>query len=130
MEDFISFTVDLELFDLPLLGRKYTWYRPDGSAMNRLDRFLLSAEWISNWGLVARWALRRDVLDHCPIIIKMGNQDWGSKPFRFNNCWMNHTEFDKLVEEGWLNGVITGWKAYVLAVKLKNIKGIIRTWNV
>lgn len=31
----------LELVDSLLLGRKFTWYRADGSAMSRIDRFLL-----------------------------------------------------------------------------------------
>lgn len=80
MEEFRSFSAKMELIDLPLLGRKFKWYRSDGSAMSRLDRFLLSDEWFSNWGVVAQWALRRDVCDHCPIMIKMGSQDWGQKP--------------------------------------------------
>lgn len=33
-----------ELIDLPLVGRKYTWYRSDGVVMSRLDRFLVSDE--------------------------------------------------------------------------------------
>lgn len=130
MVEFTSFAADMELLDLPLLGRKFTWYRSDGTAMSRVDRFLLLEDWISNWGVVAQWALRRDVSDHCPITLKMGCQDWVPKPFRFNNCWMNHLGFKKVVLEGWSNGVFRGWKAYVLSEKLKNIRGIIRNWNV
>lgn len=42
MEDFRNFIEEAELVDLPMVGRKYTWVRPNGSAMSRLDRFLLS----------------------------------------------------------------------------------------
>jgi exonuclease III len=39
---FNRFIDDNFLVDLPLGGRKYTWYRGDGRSMSRLDRFLLS----------------------------------------------------------------------------------------
>jgi hypothetical protein len=32
------------LFDLPLAGRQFTWFRGDGSSMSRVDRFLLSED--------------------------------------------------------------------------------------
>jgi hypothetical protein len=43
--DFNRFIDDNCLVDLPLCGRKFTWYRGDGLAMSRFDRFLLSEEW-------------------------------------------------------------------------------------
>lgn len=129
MEDFRLFTADMELVDVPLLGRKYTWYRSDGSAMSRLDWFLLSEEWIANWGVVAQWALSRELSDHCPITLKMGNQEWGPKPFRFNNCWLSHPGFKKLVAENWSSWEYDGWKACVLNKKLKSIHSVIRNWN-
>jgi hypothetical protein len=42
---FSRFIDDNFLIDLPLCGRKFTWYRGDGGSMSRLDIFLLSAEW-------------------------------------------------------------------------------------
>ena len=42
---FNQFIVDNRLIDLPLCGRKFTWYKGDGSSMSRIERFLLSEEW-------------------------------------------------------------------------------------
>lgn len=70
MFEFENYLNSLELVDPPILGRKFTWYRADGPAMSRLDRFLLSEERIQYWGVVAQWALNRDFWDHCPIILK------------------------------------------------------------
>lgn len=39
IDEFQSFVKDMELVDLPLLGRRYTWFKSNGSAMSRLDRF-------------------------------------------------------------------------------------------
>jgi len=35
--------------DLPLRGRRFTWYRGDGRLMSRIDRFLLLEKWSSTW---------------------------------------------------------------------------------
>jgi hypothetical protein len=42
MVEFSEFLVDLELIDLPLVGRCFTWFHPNGIAMSRLDRLLVS----------------------------------------------------------------------------------------
>jgi len=35
---------EVELEDLNLLGRCFTWYHPNGRAMSRIDRVLISEE--------------------------------------------------------------------------------------
>ncbi|GKV46638.1 hypothetical protein SLEP1_g53612 [Rubroshorea leprosula] len=42
MKEFNNFVVSTGLVDLKLSNRRFTWYRPDGSSMSRLDRALLS----------------------------------------------------------------------------------------
>lgn len=42
--DFKNRVNSLDLVDPPLLGRKFTWYRTNGSTSSRLDRFLLSED--------------------------------------------------------------------------------------
>lgn len=42
---FNEFIDDCVVIDLPLNGRKFTWFKEDGRLMSRLDRFLLSEEW-------------------------------------------------------------------------------------
>lgn len=128
--EFKCFIIDLNLNDPPLLGRKFTWYRADGSAMSRLGRFLLSEEWIQLWGEPVQWVLNRDVSDHCPIILKNGTQDWGPKPFRFNNCWLEHPNFKEMVVGSLGELRVEGWMAYVLKEKLKFLKSVLKSWNV
>lgn len=119
------------MIETTILGkaREVLSLQADGSAMSRLDRFLLSDEWIQEWGVVAQWALNRDVSDHCPIVLKDGCQNWGPKPFRFFNCRLDHQGFKKLVESAWLNFSFFGWKAFVLKEKLKSLKSILKNWN-
>ncbi|KAL8530056.1 hypothetical protein ACS0TY_007225 [Phlomoides rotata] len=44
MMEFDSFIRNSGLMDLPLHGRSFTWYRPDGSCKSRLDRIMINSE--------------------------------------------------------------------------------------
>jgi hypothetical protein len=98
---FNSFISNVDLLDVNPLARKFTWFHSSGSAMSRIDRALISDGWISTWGNPSLWILPRTISDHCPLVLKYGNSDWGPKPFRFNNFWLENKSFRKLVEEVW-----------------------------
>ncbi|MCH79404.1 LINE-1 reverse transcriptase like [Trifolium medium] len=108
MREFGGFIEDMELVDLPLLGRKFTWFHPNGRSMSRIDR---------------------DISDHCPLILKRHGYDWGPKPFRFNNHWIEHKNYKKIVKEAWENHSVNGWMGFVLKEKLKGIKNSLKGWN-
>lgn len=36
-----GFMEAMGLVNVSVFGRKYTWFKPDGSSMSRLDRFLI-----------------------------------------------------------------------------------------
>jgi hypothetical protein len=97
--------------------------------MSRLDRILVSDGWLAEWGSVTLWALKRDVSDHCPIILKYDGYDWGPKPFRFNNHWLLNKDLPNLVEAEWNSYQVCGWMGFVLKEKLKRLKGALRKWN-
>ncbi|KAK2372487.1 hypothetical protein QL285_073613 [Trifolium repens] len=129
MEDFRAFIREMEVVDMPLLGRQFTWFHSNGFNMSRLDRFLLSTDWMALWGRPEVWVLARDVSDHCPLILKYNNDDWGPKPFRFNNYWLQNKNFKNLVVETWNSQHFTGWMGFVLKERLKGLKGVIKAWS-
>ena len=47
---FCDFIDRCALKDIPVVGRKYPWYRPNGTARSRLDRALGSDEWLMGLG--------------------------------------------------------------------------------
>ncbi|RDY13931.1 hypothetical protein CR513_01075, partial [Mucuna pruriens] len=59
MNVFNQFIDNMEVEDLPMLGRKNTRYRSNRHAKNRIDRFLVSREWFSVWPGCAQYVLKR-----------------------------------------------------------------------
>ncbi|GKV15742.1 hypothetical protein SLEP1_g26499 [Rubroshorea leprosula] len=49
MRGFNDFILDASLEEIPMVGRKFTWYKSDGTAMSKLDRFLFSTEFLINF---------------------------------------------------------------------------------
>jgi hypothetical protein len=106
---FQNFVEELELVDLALLERRFTWYQASGRAMSRIDRILISDEWAQRWGIVVLWVFPRDVSDHCPLLLKYCHDDWVPKPFRFNNFWLENKKFVEVVESIWGSQRVEGW---------------------
>jgi hypothetical protein len=48
----------------------------NGRSMSRFDRMLMSEKWLEEWGNVSLWGLKRDIFDHCPIIVRYNDYDW------------------------------------------------------
>lgn len=99
MSDFSTFINDLQLIDLQMGGRNYTWYMRNGEAMSRLDRFLLSQEMLNALESCVQLGLKRKISDHCPVILKPDNRYCGTKPFRVLNCWTDDPEFIKIASK-------------------------------
>ncbi|WJX49459.1 hypothetical protein P8452_35893 [Trifolium repens] len=129
LSGFRNFFNEVELVDLPILGRRFTWYHANGLAMSRIDRGWVSSEWLDEWGDCAVWVCPRDVSDHCPLILKYADNEWGPKPFRFNNYWLEHKNFKKVVEDCWRGQEVSGWMAHVLKEKLKALKLCLKEWH-
>ena len=48
--NFVEFINAIELLDLPLIGRRFTWTNfQERCKFNRLDRFLISQDWLDKF---------------------------------------------------------------------------------
>ncbi|XP_068472510.1 uncharacterized protein [Phaseolus vulgaris] len=115
--------------DIPLVGRKFTWYKPNGTDKSRIDRVLVSLEWLEKWSGSKLYAEGRTVSDHCASILKDINIDWGLKPFRCLDLWQKYVRFKELVRTKWETYDIKGNGLYVLKEKWKRLKFDIRNWK-
>jgi len=46
IREFNAFIQNVDLLNIPMVGRKFTWYKANGTAKSRLDRILVSQEWL------------------------------------------------------------------------------------
>ncbi|XP_028059521.1 uncharacterized protein LOC114263216 [Camellia sinensis] len=129
MQDFNNFVDLLELMDLPMLGRKFTWCNSvDSDRWSRIDRFLLDPLWVETFSLKL-WGLPRLVSDHYPLLLTEDEKNWGPKPFRFLNAWTLHPSFLSVVQKSWLDAQVQGWVGFRVKVKLCSLKAELKRWN-
>ncbi|XP_072072058.1 uncharacterized protein [Arachis hypogaea] len=67
-EEFRSWIQDMHLVDLPLINRKFTWFR--GRSCSHIDRALVSVEWLEEFPETRIRSGPRGLLDHCPVILE------------------------------------------------------------
>ncbi|KAL8544625.1 hypothetical protein ACS0TY_005015 [Phlomoides rotata] len=129
MAKFDELISQCNLVDMPLSGRTFTWYRPDGTCKSKLDRILVNSEWIARWSNQALKGLSRTLSDHCPIYIASARKNWGPRPFRFINVWVKHPKFKDFFESKWSSYQVHGWTAFRLKEKLKCLRNDLKVWN-
>jgi hypothetical protein len=60
----------------------------------------------------------------------MCQQLQGKKPFRFEQFWLNHPDFQVKIQDWWREAEVPcGSKMYRFHQKLKNLKKILKLWN-
>ncbi|KAJ0984845.1 hypothetical protein J5N97_003201 [Dioscorea zingiberensis] len=121
---------DLLLIDPPLLGRRYTWTNGrESPAFARLDRFLLSTEWVLEHPRIWQTTLPRVRSDHAPLCLECGTHTPYPSPFRFNREWIKEEGFWEMIRANWHEHSLTGDGAYIVAKKLKLTKDKLVRWK-
>nr|XP_025670270.1 uncharacterized protein LOC112770062 [Arachis hypogaea] len=100
-EDFKEWVQDLQLVDLPLTDRKFTWFR--GQSYSRVDRILVSLEWLEEFPDTRLKGGPRGLLDHCLLILEDTRLWAGPRPFRSFNSSFTHEGFLRMLKDEWRN---------------------------
>ena len=131
MRCFMEVLNELGLRDLPLQGGPFTWRGGlNNQRMSRLDRFLVSADWEIQFSNVTQSILSRPVSDHCPVMLDSNGIKSGPSPFRFENMWLKFAGFKDILRDWWQSLHFSGSYSFILASKLKALKGILKAWNI
>ena len=65
----------LDLRELEMSGRKYTWVNYlKNPTFERLDRVLVSTEWEQHYPLATIVALSREISNHTPLLLNTGKK--------------------------------------------------------
>ncbi|XP_071698969.1 uncharacterized protein [Rutidosis leptorrhynchoides] len=124
--DFIS---NNNLIDIPLGGRKFTRVCDNGIKMSKLDRFLATEKFLTLWEDTSAIVMDRKFSDHCPIMLRDKVVDFGPKPFKFFNEWLNMEGVDKIIRDAWSEEILGRRKDCIFRNKLKNVKNALKEWR-
>ncbi|KAH1197835.1 hypothetical protein GmHk_18G051524 [Glycine max] len=124
--EFNEWLAEMEVDDIPCLGKPFTWVRPNGSCKSKLDRVLVSDDWVSKWPDSGTLAGTTDV--DIPL------REWVAitviQTLRIMDWWLKDKGFQNLVKLEWGNYHPQGWGGLVLKQKIKFIKQRIRQWSI
>ncbi|KAK8369881.1 hypothetical protein V6Z12_A01G139600 [Gossypium hirsutum] len=109
MEEFRSALEDYGLNDLGYKGRWFKWERGRIFSTNireRLDRGVVSIDWLNLFSNCKVEHLSHAFSDHCPILLDtIGKQRFdhaeGLKLFRFEASWCLENSFEKIIKRKW-----------------------------
>lgn len=100
----------------------FTWFGTN-SKKSRLDRALINVE----WNLTGPWVtkgLERRNSDHRPILLSCESSNWGPRPFRIFNCWLENEKLIHTLESEWKRDSHQN-----IHQKLKHLREQVRHWN-
>ncbi|GJR69622.1 transposon TX1 [Tanacetum coccineum] len=89
------------LVEIPMGGRRFTRISDDGLKFSKLDRFLVSEAFKNKWSNLAVIALDRKLSDHCPVLLKDIEIDFGLKPFWAFDVWLEEANINQVVSDAW-----------------------------
>ena len=118
------------LVDLPLDGASFTYFRDaEPQAMSRIDKTLVSVDWVDHFGNVSQMVLLRVISDHYPLLVEASGVGRGRCAFKFKNMWLKVEGFVERVKQWWEGYSFMGSLSFVLAQKLKALKQDLKKWN-
>ena len=124
MFKFSDFIVKHSLVDFPLEGGECTWFRDsDRPSMSRIDKMLVFADWEDHFLDMTQRILPKVVSDHCHLLLEAGGMSRGRSSFKFENMWLKVEGFVDMVRQWWSSYHLLGPPNYILACKLKALKG-------
>jgi hypothetical protein len=102
MRSFQHIVNSLELLDLQLQGRKYTWCNErEVPSYVRLDIFLISVEWTRMFPNTIQKTLPNTSSDHYPLMCTSATKFPCANIFRIENNWLKQQDFIQMVNEMW-----------------------------
>uniref|UniRef100_J3LFX9 CCHC-type domain-containing protein n=1 Tax=Oryza brachyantha TaxID=4533 RepID=J3LFX9_ORYBR len=120
----------LEVKELYLVGRRYTWSNEQAApTLVRLDRIFVSTEWEDSFADANLQALSSSASDHCPLLLTCGQGYSGSRRFLFENFWIKMEGFQQTVSEVWSKEVNSEDPYIILHVKMARLAKSLRAWG-
>jgi hypothetical protein len=121
---------DLQLVELPLLGRKFTWSNERSSpTLVRLDRFFYSRDWEDLFPDCLMQSSSSSISDHCPLVVGLHEFTQGKRRFHFESFWTKLEGFMTEVENSWCQPIVAVCPLQRMADELKRLSKHLQSWS-
>ncbi|XP_071694429.1 uncharacterized protein [Rutidosis leptorrhynchoides] len=124
--DFISRN---NLIEIPISGKKFMRISDDGVKLSKLDRFLATDNFLHLWDDLSIVALDRRLSDHSPLILRDKFIDYGPKPFKVFDVWLDKDGVEKIIQDAWDVPIRFSRKDCNFRDRLKNVKSALKVWS-
>lgn len=123
-------TIDLlEMRDLPLCGKKFTWSNERaGTTLTRIDRMLISNDWELRYPQYQLSPASSAVSDHSPLLLKKMDVKV-FKGFRFEAYWLKLQDIDEVVSLSWNKPLASAEPVRRLHAKLARTALALKRWE-
>lgn len=121
---------ELELKELYLFGRRYTWSSEQQfPTLVKSDRVPVSTEWEDAFPDAHLQALSSSSSDHCALLLSCGETPQGRRRFRFETFWTKLEDFDQVVADSWQQTVESTDPYVILYVKMARLAMSLCSWG-
>ena len=121
---------DLELKELELLGRRYTWSNERASpTLVRLDRLFYTTDWEIYFPNCILQSSATMFSDHCPLLLGLKDNHWGKRRFHFEPFWPKFEGFHDAVSSAWNSVQNISCPLKTLSLKLKATAKGLQCWE-
>nr|KAJ0217194.1 hypothetical protein LSAT_V11C300153710 [Lactuca sativa] len=127
--DFNQFIHEAALHDVKMGGHRFTYFCRHELKLSKLDRFLVCSNFLDIFPNTSVTALPTELSDHCPLLLSTNYVDFGPRPFRFFNGWMQREDFNMVVDCALQSFRGFGTPDMYLAAKLKYLKDHLKKWR-
>ena len=130
MGRFRSFVNDVELKEIPLIGRRYTWSNErEAPTLVKLDRILCTSDWEDTFPDCILQSQASQISDHCPLLLGLREGNRGKRRFHFESFWTKFPDFHETVAQSWEQPVSASCPMEQIAMKLKRLTKALQSWS-
>jgi len=130
MGRFRRFVNEMELKEIPLLGRRYTWSNERASpTLVKLDRVLCTTDWEDLYPNCILQSHATEMSDHCPLVLGLKVGVKGRRRFHFESFWTRLPGFLDMVKSSWDEPVQTSCPLECFSIKLKRLTRALQSWG-
>jgi hypothetical protein len=122
---------ELELKEIPLIGRRYTWSNQrQAPTLVKLDHVFCTSSWEEMFPASTLFSKASEDSDHCPLILKLKEEEGKARRrFHFESFWTKMPGFHEVVANSWNQPLHNCGHLERISLKLKRLTRALQSWG-